>query len=132
MNATDLKPGVYQLTKNVANPEKDKRVKRDWTKAPQWNQGDRFIVRFDHGSVQAKMAEPFREVIREGGTYSHHRITEFSPGFLPLIQAMEPTEETLDTIMTGQDYLAYRVLDQLVTEGKLSLVDVKETLGKIG
>jgi hypothetical protein len=124
-----IKPGVYALSKDVANPEKDRRVKRDWTRAVTWKKGSRYIVRQDHGTNKG---EVFYEVVEEGSRYAHHRVTEFMPGFLPLVEGLEPVEESLDTILTGQHEMAYNILDALVKEGKISLANIKETLDKIG
>jgi hypothetical protein len=108
MLLSELKPGVYKLAKAVTNPEKDRRVKRDWTKTPTWAKDFRVIVRKNHMDNKAKA---FFEIIAEGARWTHMRVTEFMPGFLPLVEAMEPVEETLDTVLTGQHGLSYAILE---------------------
>lgn len=46
-----LKPGIYKLLIDLANPNPDRRLKRDWRGFPVWNSGWKFIV--DESDVHA-------------------------------------------------------------------------------
>ncbi len=74
-----MKPGLYLLTQDVANPEADRRVKDDWRRRPQWDAGLYFRVKITKekpiaNGMDLEINCESVEVYRVAHRWTHHRL----------------------------------------------------------
>lgn len=122
MKKEQLKDGmVLVVTRDVKNPQPDRRKVRDLGAQVTWEKGDRlFVDSFDYVTLNS------------GEVYG--RVYERHPGFEALLDACEEAPRTLDNILfsasKGGRLMGYpgAILRELVELGKVSLDDVEGAL----
>lgn len=120
MTKTKLTPGMpYRSTKEIANPEPDRRKTLDWRRTPTIPAGIRFVL-YDgrKGLVLLNIDDkwPWANSVEEG-----------SDLFDLIAPTLAPIPETLDSVMfvAGYGNGYERVLEHLVKTGKVTLEDVR-------
>ncbi len=118
MTLKELKDGsVYRLTRDVANPEPDRRMTRDWTRAPIWQAG--ILVCYSGRSYPQLRARGF-----------YDDLTPTHDGFAAFVAALEPAPRNFDNVMFGlhrgsRTMTAYGALRELVRQGRVTLDEVE-------
>lgn len=112
-----LPDGTYKLSRNVKNPERNLRNKRDWTCFDQWEEGDCFFLRtmMSHGEPQG-----WQELQLKG----HSRtLPDHNDAFALILMASERIEETPSLYLTRnrRDDCALDILDHMFECGTLRL-----------
>jgi hypothetical protein len=132
MNANDLRPGLYILTRDVVNPLTDKRFKHSWLLQSMWKAGTIFNVRpdadFGYG-VKPAHDSHYQELYPPGPRSSDDRRAQFSA----LVDALQPKqdlslEEQFCAEGHGWGNLHSPVLDELIRAGKVTATDCLEAL----
>lgn len=131
MNLSDLKPGLYVLSRDVHNPIADKRYKYDWTYWSSWPKGMAFIVRpdVDFGCAIRRDSNSSRELYPIGKYGDPERYAQF----MALVDALEPKqnidlEDRFRAEGLGWGNLHSPVLDELIRVGKITANDCIEAL----
>lgn len=123
MKLEDMKHGmVVVLTRDVTNPEPDRRVAdRNWAAQPVWPKGKRLLVRWQ-GRQFAELSSRY------------YRAQGCDAGFSDLVAACEPAPRTLSNLLwsacDGGSLIsqADAALEVLVQQEKLTLDDVEAAL----
>lgn len=93
-----ITPGTYVLTRDVGNPRPDRRVRRDWTKREVWEEGT-VLIAMDYtrvgGTPSLSLVGDRLDIL--------HRVDPWHDGYLPLVSALEPCEESLAAMFTRLD-----------------------------
>lgn len=120
MKIEELKDGaVYILTRDVQNPEPDRRQTRHWTAFPVWQKGLRIVCSIQRtGLVELNAA----------GRYDH--LGKWAEGFPALVDALEPAPRDFRNVMFGLNRspstdVAQATLEELVRQGKITLDDIE-------
>jgi hypothetical protein len=136
IKATLLEPGHYRLSQDIQNPHVDRRVKHDWWLLPTIPAGARFLVEqrmvkslFDNeDQLQTSVLRVWND-----GSYSvvgwwcdgdegTERWNLIAENLLPV--------NTMDLrglfAQEGFHNLEYRILEELLASGKLTLKDIEE------
>ncbi len=109
-----LKDGLYQTACDVAMPKPDRRVTREWSKAPVVTAGTQFIVRT--GVMGQEMG------IRDDRFWGIHAVSTSDRLYTDLIDALVPfEEETIDSVLDRTDLNSRELLDHLVEEGLITI-----------
>lgn len=118
MKPTDLKDGtVYRLTRNVTNPEPDRRQTRKWTSATVWEVGMRVVCsNWEYLELHAP------------NHYDH--MTRLHAGFAAFVDALEPAPRNFQNVMFGINRSpsinnGETVLAELVRQGRITLDDIE-------
>jgi hypothetical protein len=102
----------YRLTRDVINPNPDRRQKHDWRAAEVWKVGKRFYAQtrsFAHGSAldeieglsdeaKARLREKESEIWIYTGQYSHQDIGPRDERYASIVAALEPVDD-FDALM---------------------------------
>lgn len=119
-----LKPGYYRLSRDVENPDPDRRKSRDVTALPVWKAGTRIAVRIFLPDVEGV---PHLEI--EWPDDRHAILTrraEWHGQYKAIAPALEPIEMDLDLTLHKMGASDYRVLDWLVRHGHVTLAQIEE------
>lgn len=118
MKPADLKDGtVYRLTRDVANPEPDRRQTRHWTSTPTWKAGLR-VVCSTWSHLELRAAGHYDDMGRR------------HEGFEAFVDALEPAPRNFDNVLFGLNRgpstdVSRAVLAELVRQGKITLDDIE-------
>jgi hypothetical protein len=110
-----LPDGTYKLARDVKNPERNLRNKRDWTCFEKWEEDDVFFLR----TINLKQGESWQELQLKG----HSRtITQFSDAFALILMASDRIEETPSLYLKRihRDDDALRILDHMFTTNMIT------------
>lgn len=110
---------TYALTRDVKNPEADRRVSHDWRKLPVWPKGMRFKTSTFRVTDDVSWISIFN------GQYQHQDImVKKAP--VELIFALEPVEPTLNETLHMRGLLGWKndAIDWLVSQGVITREDV--------
>lgn len=117
LNTPMIAPGCYKLSRDVGNPEPDRRQRYDWRKLPVWKAGWEFIVieknRFDHldDEYLSKLPEETRTKLKVESKYTVVQLVgdrwpsshEIGPGheeqYAVLAEALVTVEESIEQMM---------------------------------
>lgn len=128
MTNQEMKPGSYRLTRDVANPRPDKRVRRDWRKSVTWKAGTVFHVFTAHyGDAQVNEihAGDWRSLslmLREPQSEEDFRVAPQS-----LLEALEPIVALdLTTALRENNYTDFLEIgvENLIARGVISVDQV--------
>jgi hypothetical protein len=122
----DIKPGTYRLTRDVINPHPDRRMRRDWRALPVVPAGTMFAVSLWCPGTDNETVE-----LKAHSSVGHDWSIGPSNDLFDLIAPfLYPVEESPTDYLLRETYEhhAGRLLDILVTQGKLTLADVVEAL----
>jgi hypothetical protein len=123
-----LKTGLYRLTKDVANPNGDRRVKHDWRRLPLIKAGTKFEVEVRTAEVEGTGKTRFYAVLARVGTYKIASATLHEAVFKAVVEALEPAERTLADYVRASS--GETILKKLIANGKITLADVAEVVGE--
>jgi hypothetical protein len=118
MKIEDLKDGqVYVLTRDVSNPEPDRRKTRAWTMDPIWRSGLRVVCTIWE-----------RIELRAAGYYDD--LGRWHAGFPAFVDALAPAPRDFANVMFGlnrspSNDVGRAVLEELVRQGKITLDDIE-------
>lgn len=119
----ELQPGTYRLTREVANPEPDRRQRYDWRALVTMEKGTLFVVETRHPGVTV--------IRRQNGSLSE---PEGMPLFEAIAPYLEPVTERPTDLLARRGYvhnMRGHVLDRLFAAGKVTLADVESALNEI-
>jgi hypothetical protein len=125
---TQLTPGLYTLSRDVANPSPDRRQKYDWRVRPTWTAGTEFYVETERFAERAGML-----VMTLSHARFSHRLYEHEAKFMLLAAAlvpvaMTPVQRLHVTFLADGSPRAYPVLERLVRDGVVTIEQVQATL----
>src|SRR5271163_152212 len=72
-----LEEGIFILTRSIANPKPDRRVRDQWCKAGEWEKGWRFVIRRSHW-IERERADALKKVEVAVASESTLRIFELT------------------------------------------------------
>lgn len=126
MKLAELKPGVYNLSRTVRNPRRDRRKTSDWREVAEFQVGERYIVT----NSPAFGWEISPQEVRQ---YADRLVlTELDARAKALLEALEPAPVTVRslicTVANRYESHAVEALQLLVNNGVLYLEDVKLAL----
>lgn len=141
-----LDPGIYVLTKTIANPKPDRRVKDRWLDAPCWEEGMRFEVLEEPDETRVRLQHICRWASlgavllywEPKGVIGGSRDKRQDAAISELVAALEPARSLRDTYeflfrthwwtpsSHGDD-----VLWALIQRGKVSIGDVRAMTDEI-
>lgn len=121
----EIKPGYYQLTRDVQNPHADRRVNplRNVAKAAFWPKGTRVQV-LETEKDKTTLAIEFPE-------YKYrisNRILSWDDAFALLTEALDPVTESFSEFLTRVSddlHIHHEILEQLHKQGLISLDDIE-------
>lgn len=111
-----LPDGTYKLARDVKNPNRNLRNKRDWTYFERWEKGDVFFLRTYINPIQG---ESWQELQLQG----HARtLTQFSDAFALILMASERIDETPSLYLKRrrEEEYALAILDHMHAKGVLT------------
>ena len=136
--------GFYRIDRDVKNPRADRRVTRDWSKAPVWAAGTEFVVREQQRMSTRHLDESVADLppdvvakLRARNTYTvvelagdrHPSLHRVGPGhaeqYAALAAALVPTAESVDQFMTRIDCDSGFV-KHLVGRGAIARADLEK------
>lgn len=130
MKIEDLKPGMYEITRDVQNPKADRRKSdRDFSALPMWRKGLRVCVLIE---ASENKLHPSRATIFLAGGYSFMGVTgrengtHTHPGFDALVAALQPVEWTEHEWVEVHVNNGKWVLEELLKAGKVTRADVSK------
>lgn len=131
--AVKLEPGLYRLTRDIANAHPDRRCKGDWRALPVIPAGKLFIVRPDAHLFVPALEQRFYIDCRNGHGCVASYIREDLFEALTTSGTLERLPEEPTDWLTRMHYetLAGEVLDRLARDGHLSLAQVQLALESI-
>lgn len=96
-----IAPGTYQLVRDIANPDVDRRFTRDWTKEPVFKAGTKYLVQAYSTVTMTKAADGVDAslvsyAITQIGARQMHRIYTHSEVGQLLVAAFIRIEESFD------------------------------------
>lgn len=111
-----LPDGTYKLARDVKNPERNLRNKRDWTCFDRWEEGDVFFLR---SHLNRRDGEDWQELQLKG----HSRtLTQFSDAFALILMASDRIDETPSLYLKRrrEENHALAILDHMHAKGVLT------------
>ncbi len=133
-----MKPGTYQLARDVTNPAPRLRVKKDWTKHAVWKAGTKFLVEpvstgAKHVLVR-KVGSSLAYRLRQQPRYTTPAlIASEASQFAALAGALVPVAEDVDALFSRLGVDAYDLaefLKHLVESGGLDAKDFERRFAK--
>lgn len=128
MKIEDLKPGMYEISKDVVNPKADRRKSdRDFASQKEWLKGKRVCVTKE---ASDSPLHPDRFTICRPGGYTHLGVTGRNggtynhPGFDALIAALRPVEWTDHEWVEVHINNGNWILELLLKSGKITRDDI--------
>ena len=136
-------PGIYRITRNVKNPQGDKRVTRKFADLPVWPAGMRVVVRSEHIEGDLYRLRIFKvNGFSHDGMYLdlHKHVIKSSLGTnLKYVQAvralltlgvLEPEPVSLESELHLRHYENFNspLLERLIKSGELTIAEVLEAL----
>lgn len=123
-----IAPGTYQLVRDIANPEVDRRFARDWTKFPVFKAGTKYLVQAYSTTTLTKAAHGVDAslvsyAITQIGAREMHRIYTHSEVGQLLVAALAPIEESFEAQLQRLGASNYTLTDfvkHLITRGILT------------
>lgn len=116
MKLSDLElQQTYALTRDVKNPEADKRVSHDWRKRPVWPKGMRLKT------STFRVNEDVVWISLYAGQYAHQDIiAKKAP--VDLLEALVPVEPTVNETLQMRGLLGWKseAIDLLLTRGVIT------------
>lgn len=122
MKPEELKEGTYKLAHDVVNPEADRRCRGDFDKIPVWPAGTVIIVTKHTESLEEGKNFHYYTVKPTSREFRYSRIHRAHGGYVALIEALEPCEETIGALFTRLDVYTSnneRFLRWLLEEGHI-------------
>jgi len=110
-----LPDGTYKLTRDVKNPERNLRNKRDWTCFDHWKEGDVFFLR----THPHQRDEDWQELQLKGHTRT---LTQFNDAFALILMASDRVDETPSLYLKRrrEEDHALAILDHMHEQGALT------------
>lgn len=121
-----LKPGVYVLTREVQNPEPDRRCRYNWSAVPSWPAGSRWHVRASEYVENSVDVRPLTSV-----TPMPDR-DRYQPAWMPHVKALAPAlvpvEALWREVLRVSHHDAIDVLGVLFDQKRLTIEDLNQIL----
>jgi hypothetical protein len=127
-------PGVYKLTKDIANTKRDRRQTRDWRHEETWKAGWLLVVEArPHGREEERHCA---QLVRFGNQYGGFVLhscepdEDLHPDVPALLAALEPAPLTVETYFSGangdpSENRALEIVQKLVDARVLSFADLR-------
>ncbi len=114
-----IEDGTYKLTRDVKNPDRNLRNKRDWTCFDHWEEGDIFFVRTVQSPGFKENRDSWQEIQLKG---SSRTIGDFADAFALIIFACEKVEETPSLYLKRirREDEALSILDHMFTTNMIT------------
>lgn len=142
--APTIPAGAYTIEVDVKNPSPDRRMTRDWTKAPVWTAGTEFVVREQVRMTKVHLEETVADLpkdvadsLRARNVYTvvemagdrHASLHRVGPGhvaqYMALAIALVPTEESVAQLMARVE-CDNRFVAWLVETDRVSRADLEK------
>lgn len=131
--ALKLEPGIYVLTKDIANPAGDRRVTTAFEKIPVWPKGARLTVKKLTVSGKSKRAfsiEPHDPIIENRNNRLIHvekgSVYNNTVGFGELVAALKREPESVETVIEEVGFQSpLEALKALNESGKVTYDDLR-------
>jgi len=115
---------VYELQKDIDNPEADGRYRYDVFRQRVIPQGTRFQASVDSWEVDGgKRVNIYR--LRVAGEYNNLTFEEGAKLWPPLVAALQPVYD-LESVLVGLNTSSTNVIENLVKAGRLTLGDIDD------
>jgi hypothetical protein len=127
MKPETLMPGMYVITKTLVNPKPDRRKTCNFGAQIEWKKGTRVAVAaglFDSLDIFPPGTYSFNGVTGRRGCDRNH------PGWLAVIEALEPVEITDEEWLKLNCSTPHHTLVRLMKAGKLSRADIESVKRK--
>lgn len=117
-----MKKGLYRLTRDITNPQGDKRCSLDYWHRPTWLMGDRFLVEPFDGEEDHPVIRPLGRVVCPALTFTKHNACVLGL----LLPALESDGETLASVLLLAHTSGTSVLTRMLAAGVVDLETVKK------